>query len=309
MKPSLKITCRIEELSVLGGFLLSSMESSLGDFTAYAPDMDGAYVAAVYAELAVISALKQPKQVTAERKVITMRIYEESLLLREQMNLLEGYAMRADGLSIDWMDLGISAVRTKIKSKDVEGLLSAVAFLISNVEDNMAALSAVGYTASQHAALTAAVAGLKVDVVAHNDMRNERNNLATENYAKFNAFWLRLQDIADAGKRIYRWTAPNRVDDFTISTLIGRMRAERRPTLISGVVEQEAVPVKGAKIILIPKDGGHRRIAWSKSDGGYEMRGMKAGNYRMQVEIDGKWVWEGAVDVVNGVRLEVDVGV
>ena len=72
---TLKIKCRIDELPVLGSFLLSSMQASLADFTGYSPDYNAAFMTTANADLAAIEALINPKQVTAELKVITTRMY------------------------------------------------------------------------------------------------------------------------------------------------------------------------------------------------------------------------------------------
>ena len=68
----LKITCRIEELPVLGGFLISSMQSPLIDFTNYSPDYNAAFITTANADLAAIEVLVNPKQLTEELKVITL---------------------------------------------------------------------------------------------------------------------------------------------------------------------------------------------------------------------------------------------
>lgn len=52
------------------------------------------------------------------------------------------------------------------------------------------------------------------------------------NYGKLNLFWDKIADIADAGKRIYKSTAPNRVDDFTLAKLKARIdKSEIIPAL------------------------------------------------------------------------------
>jgi hypothetical protein len=121
----LKIQCRIEELPVLGGFLVNSMQTSLADFTAYSPDYNNAYMTAANADLATIEGLVNPKQVTAELKIITSRIYANMAALRSKIDFLEGYINRATGLTIGKKDFGISVVRQKNNKGDVEGLVSA----------------------------------------------------------------------------------------------------------------------------------------------------------------------------------------
>ena len=108
-----RFKCGIEELPVLGGFLLSSMQGSLADFTAFSPDYNAGFMTTANADLATVEALINPKQLTAELKIITARIYNNMTLLRGKIDLLEGYINRATGLTIGKKEFGISEVRTK----------------------------------------------------------------------------------------------------------------------------------------------------------------------------------------------------
>lgn len=296
----LRIKCRIEELPILGGFLLSSMQTSLADFTAFSPDYNAAFMTAANADLAAIEALINPKQLTAELKVITARMYNNMTLLRGKIDLLEGYINRAVGLTIGKKDFGVSDVRKKNNAGDVEGLVSALTFLLSNVANNLAALTAKGFTAAQNTALTNLKNDLSADNVAQNDKVNERNDNVAANYGKLNFFWDKIVDVADAGKRIYKSTAPNKVDDYTMTRLKARIRQERNNTRFEGVVRSNGAPLKGAKIELIPLGGGRRRTAKSKASGVFEITSMEPGDYKVVVSASGKTSVETDVTIVTG---------
>jgi len=92
-----RFKCRIEELPVLGGFLLSSMQGSLADFTAFSPDYNAGFMTTANADLVAVEALVNPKQITAELKVIMTRMYSNMTALRGKIDLLEGYINRAVG--------------------------------------------------------------------------------------------------------------------------------------------------------------------------------------------------------------------
>ena len=68
----LKIRCRIEEVSTIGGFLSSSLSSNLADFTAFSPNYNAMYVTNFNTKLNSVTALINPKQLTAELKVIIL---------------------------------------------------------------------------------------------------------------------------------------------------------------------------------------------------------------------------------------------
>ena len=299
----LKIKCRIEELPVLGGFILNSMQGSLADFTGFSPDYNAAFMTSANADLATIEGLINPKQLTKELKVVTSRIYANQIVLRGKIDFLEGYINRASGLTIGKKDFGISEVRTKNNNGDIEGLGGALNFLLTNVSNNMAALTAKGYSAAQHTALNTLMTGFKNDNLAQNAKINDRNNKVIANYGKLNAFWDKLMDISDAGKRIYKSTAPNRLDDFTYSKLKLRMRQERNNTRFEGNVTFNGTGLKGAKIELKPLAGGRRRVAKSKASGVFEILSMEPGDYAVTVSASGKTDINETVTIVTGVPL------
>jgi len=302
----LKITCRIEEVPVLGGFLISSMQGSLADFTAFSPDYNAAFMTNANADLAAIEALINPKQITAELKVITTRMYSNMTTLRGKIDFLEGYINRATGLTIAKKDFGISDVRVKNNKGDVEGLISALNFLLTNVANNLAALSAKGFTPLQNTALTTLKNDLKNDNIAQNNKVNDRNNKVIANYGKINAFWDKIMDIADAGKRIYKSSAPNKVDDYTMNKLKARIRQERSNTRFEGTVTSNGTPLNGAKIELKPLAGGRRRVGKSKATGMFEVTSMDAGDYEVTVSASGKTSQTIEITIETGTPMTKD---
>jgi len=302
----LKIRCRAEELPTLGGFLITSMNGSLTDFTAYSPDFNAAYITAANADLATVENLINPKQLTAELKVITVRIYGNMSALRSKIDFLEGYINRAVGLTIGKKDFGISEVRKKNNIGDVEGLIVAITFLLSNVANNLPALTAKGFTAAQQTSLIALRDALKADNIAQNTKVNDRNNKVIANYGKLNILWDRLVEICDAGKRIYRATAPNRLDDFTMSRLKARINQERNNTKFEGVVTSAGAPLNGAKIELQPLGVGRKRSIKTKDDGKYSIKSIVPGDYMATVTASGKVTLSDEVTIVTGEALNKD---
>ena len=298
-----RFKCRIEELPVLGGFLLSSMQGSLADFTAFSPDYNAGFMTTANADLATVEALINPKQLTAELKIITARIYNNMTLLRGKIDLLEGYINRATGLTIGKKEFGISEVRTKNNNGDVEGLVNALTFLLTNVANNLVAITAKGFTPAQNTALTTLKNDLKNDNIAQNNKINDRNNKVIANYGKLNAFWDKIADIGDAGKRIYKSTAPNKVDDYTMATLKKRIRQERNNTRFEGNITSGGTPLNGARIELKPLAGGRRRVGRSKATGHFEITSMEAGDYNVIVSATGKTSVAEKITIVTGVPL------
>lgn len=287
---NLKIRCRIEELPVLGSFLLSSMQGSLADFTAFSPDYNAAFMTSANADMTAIEALINPKQLTKELKVITKRIYSNQDTLRGKIDFLEGYINRAVGLTMDKKDFGISEVRKKNNIGDIEGLISAINFVLTNVNiaTNLTAITAKGYTTAQNTALVNLRDAFKADNTAQNIKINDRNNKVIANHGKLNAFWDKINDISDAGKRIYKAADPNRLDDFTMAKLKARIRQERNNTRFEGEVMSDGIAIKGASVELKPLEGGRRRVTKTKANGKFEITSMEAGDYSVKVSATGK---------------------
>lgn len=303
----LKIKCRIEEVPAMAGFLINSMQASLADFIAYSPDYNAAYMAGLLADLSNVEALINPKQVTGELKLITARMVANRLLLKGKIDFLEGYINRATGLTMGKKDFGVSAVRQKNNNNDVEGLLGALNFLLANTANNMTALTARGYSPAQHAALIGLRDSIKSDNIAQNTKLNERNANVVANYAKINALWDKLLDISDAGKRIYKTIAPNRVEDFTMVRLKARMRQERLNTRFEGTVSAVGGrALDDARIEMIPMLGGRRRTARTTSNGKFAILSMMEGEYMVTVSATHKVAQSVVVQIVSRTPLVMD---
>jgi hypothetical protein len=283
----LMIQCRIEEVPTIGKFLADSLGINLADFTAFSPGFDAGYLTTFNTKLGVVSELINPKQYTSELKVITLRINTNRVSLRPKIDFLEGYIKRATGLTIGVRDFGVSEVRNANNKGDVEGLIEALSYLLTNVGNNMAALEAKGYTAAQHTALSTIKSSLYDDNGAQNTKINERNNKVTDNYALINDFWVLCADVSDAGKRIYKSIAPNKVDDFTIAALIRRIRQEQKKNKFEGLVKLEGEVIGNAKIEMIPVTDGRRRTTKSAANGKFEIKSLTEGEYIVNFSADG----------------------
>lgn len=274
----------------------------LADFTAYSPDYNAAFVTQFNTDLTAIEALINPKQLTDELKVITKRIYTAQDNLRPKIDFLEGYINKATGLTMDKKDFGISDVRKKNNDGDIEGLISALTFLLNNVSNttNLPAIQAKGYTNAQHTALITMRDNFKSNNLAQNNKINDRNNKVTSNYVKINAFWDKIMDVSDAGKRIYKTTAPNRLDDFTIARLKKRINQERSNTLFQGTITSGTTPINGAKIEMKPLIGGRRRTTKSKANGTFSIASLEAGEYKVTITATGKEPQNAMITITTG---------
>lgn len=300
------ITCRIEEVPAIGGFLINSLNTDLVDFTAFSPDFNAAYVTNAQGELAAVTAVIQPKTLTAELKVITLRIFNNMAALPQKIDFLEGYIERTAGLTVAAKDFGISAIRKANNRGDVEDLVSALGYTLNLVNNatNLPLLQAKGYTVAQNTALQNIKTELNDDNVLQNAKVNERNTLVNDNAGVINDFWKTLTDISDAGKRIYRTS--NKKDDYTMSVLKRRIRNEELKNKLAGTITSQGSPLNGAKISMKPVLGGRRRSTTSKASGKYELKSLQATDWIVTVSAPGKVTQNVAVTIVTGQTVTRD---
>lgn len=302
----LKIQCRIEEVPTIGRFLIGSMTTDLADFTAFSPLYDEAYLTNANEKLAEVEALINPRKLTAELKVITLRMLNNMEALRGKIDKLERYIDLASGLTVGTKDFGISKVRKENNRGDVEALVAELGDLLDIVSDNMDALISVGYTDEQHAALVKTESSLAADNTAQNAKVNERNNKVIANYGLLNAFWDIIMDISKTGRAIYKTSAPNKVDDYTIAALKRRIRQEQLKQRLFGLISSGGSGFGGAKIEMKPLLGGRRRSAESKADGTYELKSLAVGEWVVTVSAAGKETINDTVLIVSGEAVEMD---
>lgn len=299
----LDITCRIEELPAIGGFLINSLISDLVDFTAFSPDFNAGYVTNAQSRLTAVTGIVQAKTLTAELKVITLRMATNRTALEQKVDFWEGYIKRASGLTVAAKDFGISAIRKANNSGDVEALVNALNYTLalSNNATNAPLLLAKGFTGLQKTALQTIATQLNDDNVAQNAKVNARNTLVTSNYQLINDFWKILTDISDAGKRIYRTS--NKKDDYTIAVLKRRIRQEQLKNKMAGTVTFNGQPLVNAKISMVPVGGGRKRSSLSKAGGKYELKSLTATDWIVTVTATGKVTINEAVTIVTGETL------
>ena len=295
----LKIRTRIEEIPSIGAFIINSMTGDVVDFIAYSTIYDDPYLTNLELERKSIEALINPKQLNGELKIITGNVYSNQELLTSNLNYLEGYVKRATGLTIGLKDLGFQAVREYNQSGDIEGLVSKIDIVTKNAGSttNMAALTLVGFSVAKLKVLTDLRAALKKGNDDQNSKINERIITVANSHAAINAFWVKLLDVCDAGKRIFGPISAEKKQQYVVTKLIGRMRKDAAKTAIGGSVEPKA------RIEFKSLTGGRNRVVYANPKGVYELRGIKAGEYL------GTKIVKGKPNVSKNVVIETGVSV
>jgi hypothetical protein len=278
-EPKLIIKVRMEEVPVLARFTRDSYLRDKLDFEGYKPTKYiPTYPSDLLTKITAVEAIIFPKVLTAELEVITLRIITNMLAIRPLMNELEGYVADATGLTVTPANFGISQVRKKINNDDQEGLDGALHYLLTNITNNLTALTNVGYDAADKTALEGLKLAILNDNVAQNNKVQARAQLRVDNIDLINDLCKDLKGIWKDGKLLYKITNTTKAKDYTLTQLKNRIRAEELKTELTGTVfTLSGTPVdKKAKVVARPVGGGRSKTVYSDKSSKYDLKGLKA---------------------------------
>lgn len=212
-------------------FLSASFNRDLLLFKDYSNDFDATYATNLTNQINTVNDVVYPKALTKEGKLVTARIAANIERLKVLNNLLESYVKRAGStLTVAPADFGCRDLRKKLKKGDVEGVITDLRTVVRNTETNLAALTAKGLKEATRTELAALPNTLTADNTLQNTNLQARNKLVNENKALFDALYDTMRDVCETGKVIHKTTSgtPERVADYTIATLLKRVRNERK---------------------------------------------------------------------------------
>src|SRR3989337_4483073 len=145
MKIKRKFRCRIEEVTVIGGFVYDSFLLDKKDFTDYSePEFSGSFADDYKKEMKEIDELIAPKNITRKMKVVTSHLYKTISDFRKPLNALEGYvnmaakkssssAPGASSLTVLPTDFGIQTMRQALANHDTDEILGSFQTLLQNI--------------------------------------------------------------------------------------------------------------------------------------------------------------------------------
>jgi len=284
----ISISARLEEIPTIGQFTIDAYIRDSAAFTAYkSSKYTAAFLTALQAKAVLVNNIINPVVLTGELKVITLRMTNNILSLRGTMNLLEGYVADAVGLTVAPRDFGISAVRKKVSSGDVEGLNGALATLLTNITNNIDALTDQGYTVTAKDDLATLKLNVFNDNASQNVKENARAALVVANINVINDFLKDIKAIWADGKRLFKITDKVKLKDYTNAQLIKRIRNDELHTLIVGkVINKIGKGEADAKIVARPAIAGKRgKTVKSGTDFMYELKGLRPTTYLITVTL------------------------
>jgi hypothetical protein len=216
--------CKVEELPVIGEFLVKSAHRDLGDFTSFSPLFTAEYLADIEQKVAMCRSTVSGSVAAKELKTTTERLTEKCEGLRTSLNKLEGYLqLGGKQLSMAVSDFGLKEVRSAIGRGNVEGVLAQLQGLLERVARDTAALTAVGMPAELVAELSAAQEEVNNLNLRQNELIGERGRLSDESQRLFNDLWESLQMLLKTAQAMYRGANAVKLKDYTVAELLRRI--------------------------------------------------------------------------------------
>ena len=220
-----KIPIRIEDLSPLATWLFGLVKENQADFKDYSPDFSIEYTKAFDEKIKAIDLLLSSKIFVGELSKATEKLNENMLLLRPHLLKLEGYAVRAKStLNVPVDKFDFSGIRKSINGGDAEGFNKKLGILIQVVDKNQQALESKGMKADTITALTNILTNNKKLTQDQNVKMLAKEKAVVDNSGGFYDLWKDCQNIMDAGKRIYKYSKPEIVKNFTKTHIVKTMR-------------------------------------------------------------------------------------
>ena len=219
------IPCKIEELPVLGSFLITSVTSDMETFTTYSPVYGNDYITGLQADLEKVNNIVKPVVLTNQMKEATDKLHKAEDSVVEHVAQLEGYALKvAKSTTLKVSGLNLSLLRRKCQSRDAEGVLNGIKIVKQVLAPHLAKFEEVGYTKAKQDELDALFTAIDEANNQQNSMLNQRAKTVSENEELLVGFWNRLQEILKDGKIIFRKNSLKK-KEYTLANLKSRVRA------------------------------------------------------------------------------------
>jgi|GEM_PF-1343696 len=223
-----RIPCRLEELPFVASALRHTFERDKADFKSFFPKKFPDNILEILdGKITPVENVIKTEIPTREIKKVTGQILAESLGLRPELLLLEGYVIDAVNLSCGVDDFGIRDVRNSLQSGDPELLVKSLGILNPNIEKNIDALKEQGFSDDSKSFFRQKQTTLDTLNKSQNDLMSDRAQVVAKNNEKFVDLWDMLALIMDHGKRIYRTNDPSKLPDYTYTQIIKKIRRER----------------------------------------------------------------------------------
>lgn len=219
-----KFNCKMQDIPVILGFTLTSLERDKEDFINYSPVYADPFIAYTRVMQAGCYEVVKAADVLKQQKVVKTNIDTTVGKFRIQLNRMEGYLKMAENeIDIKLEDFGIKTCRGALSKSDLEKVISEGRTLVVNLKRNTAKLSPKGLKKESIDEIAATVTELESLNENHNTLKNSRSRAAADNYALLNEAWDTIGMITSAGRALYKATDPVKLKEYTMTNLQKRV--------------------------------------------------------------------------------------
>ncbi len=214
-----------EELPTIAGYVAFSLTRDLTAFEAYSPKFNSEYVERFNAAKAVVEELVFPTTETTQLVRTTQLLYGAMDELISPLNYLNGYLkMARNEIKVTATQFGITAVRAKARSKDAEGCIKALKVMNLNIEAHKAELMAHGLKEEMIQQFKTTETTIYDNNQLQYEIMSRRKALVQNNLDDLNNLYANIMEICDVGKILYKATDPQKLQEYTFTELVKRVR-------------------------------------------------------------------------------------
>ncbi len=224
-----KYNCKDEELSTIGGYVLTSIRRDLAKFEVYSPKYNNEGIKAFEQENNAVDELVNPKTEIADLKLITGELYSRINDIFDKAKRVEGYIVMSKGeVPISAKDFGIIALKQRTHAKDAEGVLQNARLVYANMQKYQESLAKQGLTAAMMNEFAADIASISSGNQKQYDMVGNRKAIVQANLDELNALAERIKEACTVGKILFRGNT-EKLKEYTFAELKKRVRNANKP--------------------------------------------------------------------------------
>lgn len=243
MKNVKMFSCKYEELLPISKFTLFSLRRDLTEFAAFSNRFSDEYVTETEAMINDVENLLEPKAETLSLKMISQTMEQQVNELNKSMLHVEGYLKLMKNVpGFTPKAFGVSALRKSMNTLEYEGTLKNLKLLNSNVLNNLPAFEGRGMPADMPQTLQKLH-----DVIAENrqkqfEIKSNRSAIVQNNIKTLNDLYLRMTEIYSIGKVLYKLTDPAKMNDYTFTALLKKVRNSLKSTATTAPSDPATAP-------------------------------------------------------------------
>lgn len=205
-----------EDYTAVADFMIANLEQDLKDFTKVFKTIDSEYLSKFKDANTLLKESTSSMATRQEQKNITQDLYIKADDFKEKLTLLKAYAKRAK-VETPLLQETIIAIKSRNMEKVVKNTRDMLPFLTQNASKIKDMPSDFLLDIPQ------IIAEFEEKSTAQNLLISQGKQTTAEGKSLYQALYLYIKDIAEAGKIVYKNTAKK--DDYIISKILKRISA------------------------------------------------------------------------------------